>query len=141
MVYLSLFSLSFLAATLLPASSEVGLGALVATGKYMPMMLVTVASLGNILGAVVNWGLGRFALRWRSHRFFPISRKEMAKSRLWYRRYGRWSLLLSWVPIIGDPLTVAAGLLKEPLPSFLLIVGVAKTVRYLVVAYAAVSFA
>ncbi len=64
----------------------------------------------------------------------------MDKAASWYRRYGRWSLLLSWAPIIGDPLTLAAGLLREPFASFILIVGLAKLGRYLLVAGAALHW-
>lgn len=132
--YWGLFLVSFLAATVLPAQSEIGLAALVASGDFSLWGLILVASLGNTLGAVVNWGLGRGVERLGSKRWFPLSPERLSRAMAWYRRYGRWSLLLSWMPIIGDPLTLAAGVLREPLWSFLLLVSFAKTARYLTVA-------
>lgn len=64
----------------------------------------------------------------------PGQPARLDRAQAWYRRFGRWSLLASWVPIIGDPLTVVAGMLREPLPSFLLLVTIAKAGRYLVLA-------
>ncbi|HBC09331.1 MAG TPA: hypothetical protein DC046_17380, partial [Rhodospirillaceae bacterium] len=95
--------------------------------------LIAVASLGNTLGAVVNWALGRWVEHFRDRKWFPAKPEQLDKAVGWYHRYGRWSLLLSWVPVIGDPLTLAAGVLREPFWSFLVLVAVAKTVRYLIV--------
>ena len=133
-VYGGLFALAFAAATILPAQSEAALAGLLATGSFSPAMLVVVASLGNVLGSVVNWGLGRGIERFRDKPWFPLRPATLNRATNFYRRYGRWSLLLSWMPIIGDPLTVVAGVLREPLWSFVAIVAVAKVSRYLVVA-------
>jgi membrane protein YqaA with SNARE-associated domain len=103
---------------------------LLATGSLPPWLLVAVASLGNVLGAVVNWALGRGAERLSARRWFPATPAALDRAAAWYRRWGRWSLLLSWAPIVGDALTVAAGLLREPLRSFLILVSVAKAGRY-----------
>ena len=103
-------------------------------------MLVLVASLGNILGAVVNWYIGRCVDRFKDRKWFPASAAQLDNAAMWYQRYGRWSLLLSWVPFIGDPITVVAGILRTPLLSFLLIVGFAKTARYVVIAAMAASW-
>ncbi len=124
-----LFSSAFLAATVLPASSEAVLAGLL-LGGGPPAGLLLVASLGNTLGSVVNWVLGRFVTRFRDRRWFPATPEQLARAEGWYRRYGVWSLLLSWVPVIGDPLTVIAGVLRTPLVIFLPIVAVAKTARY-----------
>ena len=132
--YAGLFAVAFVAATLLPAHSEVALVGLLLSGHYSPWLLVAVASAGNILGSCVNWVLGRFAERLRDRKWFPVSPRALDKAQGWYRRYGRWSLLLSWAPVIGDPLTVAAGFLREPLWSFLILVAIAKTARYAVLA-------
>ena len=137
--YGGLFLIAFLAATVLPAQSEVGLAGLVLSGRYSLVLLVVVASAGNTLGAVVNWGLGRGVARFSGRRWFPVRPGRLERATRWYRRYGRWSLLLSWVPIIGDPLTVVAGALREPLVSFLLLVAFAKTARYVAVAALALS--
>lgn len=131
-LYVGLFMAAFLAATLLPMQSEAALVALLLTGEHAPWLLLAVASAGNVLGSVVNWLLGRGIERFRDRRWFPVSPAALERARGWYRRYGRWSLLLSWLPVVGDPLTVMAGVLREPLPVFLLLVSIAKAGRYLV---------
>lgn len=136
MVYLGLFLAAFVAATLLPAQSEALLVGLLLAG-YKPWLLVAVASVGNVLGSTVNWWLGRELLRFSGRRWFPVKPDALAKAQAWYARYGKWSLLLSWVPVIGDPLTLAAGVMREPLRVFLLLVTVAKTGRYAVLALVA----
>ncbi len=133
-VYLSLFFAAFLAATIIPAQSEAGLSVLILTKKHSVGVLVIVAAAGNVMGAVVNWCLGRWINTLNDRIWFPMNPVHLARVTGWYRKYGRWSLLLSWIPFIGDPITVAAGLLREPLISFLLIVGFAKTTRYILVA-------
>jgi membrane protein YqaA with SNARE-associated domain len=130
--YLSMFSSALVAATLLPAQSEAVLVSLVLGGAQPVWALVTVASAGNVLGAVINWALGRSIERFRDRRWFPVGPAALASAQTRYQRWGKWSLLLSWMPIIGDPLTLAAGFLREPLPVFLLFVTIAKTTRYLV---------
>jgi membrane protein YqaA with SNARE-associated domain len=138
-VYAGLFAVSFLAATILPAQSEIGLAGLIAGNNHDLWLLIGVASVGNTLGAVVNWGLGRGVERLHGKKWFPASAAQLSRATTWYRKYGRWSLLLSWAPFVGDPLTLAAGVLREPFWSFLLLVGIAKTVRYLTVAAVALS--
>lgn len=129
-----LFAAAFLAATLFPFQSEAVLVGLLLGGRVDAWVLVAVASLGNTLGSVVNWWLGGQLHRFRDRRWFPASPAALARAEGWYRRFGRWSLLLSWAPVIGDPLTLVAGVLREPLPAFLLLVGLAKTGRYLTLA-------
>lgn len=132
-VYASLFLSAVVAATVLPMQSEAVLvGLLVA--DYSPWLLITVASVGNVLGSAINWLLGRGIERFRDRPWFPAGNAGMERAQSWYRRYGKWSLLLSWAPIIGDPLTVIAGVLREPFWVFLLLVAVAKVGRYLVLA-------
>lgn len=133
-VYAGLFALAFLAATIFPAQSELGLSALLLAGDYPVWALLAAASLGNTLGAVVNWALGRGIEKLRHRKWFPASEAQLDRATRQYSRWGRWSLLLSWMPFGGDALTVIAGVLREPLPSFLALVAVAKTVRYIVVA-------
>ena len=134
LVILSLFSASFLAATVFPAQSEAALVGLQIAG-YPVALLVTVASIGNTLGAIVNWAIGRGIECFHKKPWFPLSAIQMDRASGWYHRWGRWSLLLSWAPIIGDALTVIAGVLREPFSSFLLIVAIAKTGRYIVLAF------
>lgn len=90
--------------------------------------------LGNVLGSVVNWLIGRGIERFHGRPWVPANPAKLDRATKWYHRYGRWSLLLSWVPVVGDPLTVVAGALREPLWSFVAIVAVAKVTRYLIVA-------
>lgn len=137
--YAGLFLSALVAATVLPMQSEAVLVALLAAGRHPAVALILVATVGNVLGSVVNWYLGRFLLRYRDRQWFPVSGRQLARARVWYRRYGRWSLLGSWLPVVGDPLTVAAGLMREPLGPFLVLVTIAKGGRYL--ALAAVTLA
>ncbi len=132
--YLSLFLISLAAATILPLGSEAAVVGLLVGGTLPWQGILLAASLGNILGAIINWFLGRSLSRFQERRWFPVGPENLERAQGWYRRYGRASLLLSWVPVIGDPLTVAAGILREPLWSFALLVGIAKTGRYLVLA-------
>lgn len=133
-VYGGLFLTALAAATILPAQSEVVLAGLLLTGKYPVWALIAVASVGNVLGSVINWSIGYGIAGFRDRKWFPAKSSTMDRAQRWYRRYGRWSLLLSWAPIIGDPLTVVAGILREPLPVFLALVTLAKVGRYLVLA-------
>ena len=137
--YGSVFLSAFLAATLLPAQSELVLGAMLTQKAASLWLLVAVATLGNTLGAMLNWFLGTQINRFKHKKWFPVKEAALIRAERWYHKYGRWSLLLSWVPIIGDPLTLVAGCLKEPLLSFALIVGTAKLLRYVVVALLAVQ--
>ena len=132
--YTGLFMAALLAATIVPMQSEAVLTGLLLTGDYPAVWLLAVASCGNILGAALNWWLGRFIERFRHRSWFPVSEHRLSQAQRWYQRYGKWSLLLSWMPLIGDPLTVAAGVMREPFPVFLLIAGSAKILRYLVLA-------
>lgn len=132
--YFGLFTAAFAAATLIPAQSEAVLVGLLVKGSALPGMLLAVATLGNVLGSLLNWLLGRMVERLGHKRWFPVSEQQLERAQQRYHRYGRWSLLLSWVPIIGDPLTVVAGTLREPLWSFLLLVTLAKGGRYLLLA-------
>ena len=129
--YVGLFLAAFGAATLLPMQSEAVLVGMLLTDQYVASTLLAVATFGNVLGSVLNWILGRSIERFRHKRWFPVSESKLEKAQQSYLRCGRWSLLLSWVPIIGDPLTVVAGVMREPFWSFLLIVTMAKGVRYL----------
>lgn len=135
-----LFALAFTAATILPAQSEAALVGLLLAGAASPALLIAAASLGNILGSVVNWMLGRGLEGFSGRRWFPASPAMLERAASWYGRYGRWSLLLSWAPIMGDALTVVAGVLREPLWSFVALVTIAKTLRYVVLAAATLSW-
>ena len=127
---LGLFIGAFLAATVLPMSSEIALGAMALADRASPVVLLVVASAGNISGSVVNWLLGRFLITFRDRPWFPVGAEALEKAADRFRRYGLWSLLFAWVPIIGDPLTLAAGLLRAPFLPFLVLVTIGKTARY-----------
>lgn len=131
-----LFGSAFLSATLLPGSSEAVLLGLLASGTGQPALLVAVASLGNIAGATVNWGMGRYFLLFKDRSWFPMKDATNARAQAWFARYGIWSLLLSWVPIIGDPLTLVAGIMRVSIGQFLIFVGVGKVLRYALIVFA-----
>lgn len=126
----SLFAAAFLAATLIPAQSEAVLTGLALAGSTPWGLLLVVASVGNTLGAVVNYVLGRGIERFRDRRWFPVSPTALERASGWWRRFGVWSLLVSWLPIVGDPLTVVAGVARVPFPLFLGLVAFGKTARY-----------
>ena len=134
--YLALFGSAFLAATIVPFYSEVLLYALLREGLD-PLTLVIVATLGNTLGAVVNWVLGLYLLHFQDRRWFYFSRQQIDRAQRWYQRYGFWSLLLAWLPVGGDALTLIAGIMKVRLWLFLLLVGGGKAARYVFVVYLA----
>lgn len=134
-----LFAVSLMAATVLPMGSEPALVGLIASGAHSPWVLVGVASIGNVLGSLLNWLLGLWIEHFGDRRWFPVSPEALARAQAWYGRWGRWSLLLSWAPFIGDPLTIAAGVLRERLVVFLALVGFAKTARYALLAYATLN--
>ena len=133
-VYGGLFLVALLSASILPLQSEAVLVGLLLSNNYPVWLLLAVASIGNVLGSLVNWYLGKYLQHFQHRRWFPVKPDQLDKASRWYLKYGKWSLLLSWVPIIGDPLTVIAGVLREPFLPFLLLVTIAKVSRYLVLA-------
>jgi membrane protein YqaA with SNARE-associated domain len=127
-----LFVAAFAAATIIPAQSEMVLAGLLLAGNHPVVLLLVVATLGNVLGSAVNWALGRGIERFKHRRWFPADATALARAQRWYKRFGKWSLLLSWAPFVGDSLTIIAGVLREPFWSFLLLVTIAKLARYIV---------
>ncbi len=127
--YLGLFFSALIAATLLPAYSEVLLLGLWAAG-YEPLALWCWATLGNSLGAVLNWLLGRYCATWQDHPGFPFSEEQVQRAQNWFQRYGVWSLLLSWAPLFGDGLTFIAGLLGVRFSVFFGLTAAGKGARY-----------
>lgn len=132
--YFGLFVSAFLAATILPLSSEVVLSALL-INDWSPMWLVIVATLGNVLGSVVNYGVGIWANASGLHKWFKLSEQSIKTTELRFKKYGLASLLLAWVPIIGDPITIVAGVLRINFGYFLVLVTLGKLARYWVIAY------
>ena len=131
MSYLAVFLSAFVAATLLPAQSEAVLSFYILSAPQTVFALILVATVGNVLGSVVNWVVGFYATRFQNRKWFPATPSQMQRAEKFYHKYGRYSLLLSWVPFIGDPITVIAGVLREPIFSFLLLVTIAKSARYI----------
>ena len=132
-MYLTLFKSALAAATILPAQSEALLAYQVSLNPGYTAQLIRVATIGNVLGSIVNWWLRRLAKKFEDKSWFPISENKLLQGEQYYIKYGRFSLLVSWVPFIGDTITIAAGVLREPLWSFVTLVSIAKCSRYLFV--------
>ena len=133
-VYGGLFLVALLSASILPLQSEAVLVGLLLSDNHPVWLLLAVASVANVLGSLLNWYLGKYLQHFQQRRWFPVKPEQLDKASRWYLKHGKWSLLLGWVPIIGDPLTVIAGVLREPFLPFLLLVTIAKVSRYLVLA-------
>mgnify|MGYP000935653041 CR=1 FL=1 len=132
--YGALFLSALIATSFLTMQSESVLVGLLVAGQKPVAYLLIIATLGNVLGAVINWGLGRAVRRFEGRSWFPASQEQMQRAQRWYLRYGRWSLLASWLPIVGDPITVVAGALRESFWPFVALVTLAKGGRYIVLA-------
>lgn len=132
-IYGSLFITAFLAATVLPVSSEALLTGLIAAGRGDPVLLFVAATIGNTLGSMVNWALGRGIGTLRAKRWFPVTREHYEQASRTFRRFGVWTLLFAWLPVIGDALTVAAGAARVHLGLFVMLVAAGKAGRYAVV--------
>ena len=126
-----LFLTALLAATVLPAQSEFLLAGLHLTGRHDGLVLVAVATAGNVLGSVINWVLGRYLLHFQDRPWFPIKGRVLERATRFYQRWGVWTLLLAWTPIIGDPLTLVAGIFRTRLWVFVPLVTAGKLARYL----------
>ena len=129
-----LFAAALLAATIVPFSSEAVLFGLLQR-DHAALALVATATAGNTLGSVVNWWLGRCLLRFKDARWFPFGEDEIETGRRRFERYGLWTLLFAWVPIGGDVLTLVAGILRVRLGVFVVLVGLGKLARYVVVVW------
>lgn len=124
-----LFLSAFSAATLLPFYSEALLIALL-TKPHSAVALWFVATLGNTLGAAVNWVLGRWASHFESRKWFPFKPEKLHRAQNWFQRYGVWSLLFSWLPVGGDALTCIAGVMRVNFWIFLVLTAIGKGGRY-----------
>ena len=138
--YTSLFISSFVSSTILPGHSEITLTTFILLEKFSQFLLILFASLGNILGSIVNWYLGFYITKFVKKDWFPFQKKQLDKASSWYLKYGKWSLFLCWVPIIGDPLTIVAGMFRVSLIIFIIIVSISKALRYIFVGYIALKF-
>ncbi len=124
-----------LAATILPLSSEIVLTTMLLTNLFEKNILLIVASSGNIMGSIFNWYLGKKITIFQDRKWFPVSPEQLNKSQKYFQKYGLWSLLLAWVPVIGDPLTLLAGVLKVRFSIFFILVSVSKISRYIFIIY------
>jgi membrane protein YqaA with SNARE-associated domain len=118
-------------ASLLPGSSEIVMGGLWYQG-YAPLLLWLVATSGNVTGSLINWWLGGQVARFSGKRWFPATPEQMQRAEVWMAKFGPFALLLSWVPVVGDPLTLVAGVLRMPILLFVTLVALAKGARYAV---------
>lgn len=128
--YSALFLSAFIAATLLPAQSELVLIGLLAAGRGDQGLLLVVGTIGNTAGSVLNWAIGRGADTLLGKRRFQAAAKGYERAARIFRRYGQWSLLFAWLPVIGDALTIAAGVARLPLLPFIALVAIGKAARY-----------
>ena len=138
-VYTSLFISSFLSSTLLPGHSELTLTTFIFLKKYSIIDLIIFASIGNILGSILNWCMGYYLTNLKNKKWFPINTLQLTRPSSWFLKYGKWTLFFSWVPVIGDPLTIIAGVFRVPIYTFILIVSIAKIMRYFFVSLVATN--
>jgi len=133
MIYLSLFVVSFMVATIIPFGSEIYFSSLLAMDNNNSLLLLIAACIGNILGSVFNWICGYYAAYFIQKKWFPINQNQIDKATKFFSKYGKWSLLLAWVPFIGDPLTFVAGTLRYSIIPFVVLVSIGKVGRYIVI--------
>ncbi len=133
--YILIFFSAFLAATLLPFYSEVLVVAQYLKDPQSWLLVWWIASLGNTLGAAVNWLLGRYLLHYQERKWFPFRTSQLGKAQQWFQKYGVWSLLMAWAPVGGDALTFIAGLMRVRFWLFFALTFIGKAVRYAVVLY------
>ncbi|MCB1649359.1 MAG: DedA family protein [Pseudomonadales bacterium] len=134
--YALLFLSAFIAATVLPFYSEAFLYVLLQSAPSA-LWPVLIATAGNVLGSCVNWWLGRGILHFRHRRWFYFNEEQIERAQRGFQRYGLWTLLFAWVPVIGDPLTLIAGVMRVRFRIFVLLVTIGKAARYGVIAWLA----
>lgn len=138
--YLGLFAAAYVAATLIPTSSEAVLAGLMIDGRFDWRALLAVALVGNVLGALTNWAIGRW-IAFKGYGRGRIAPEKLGRAEAWMARYGMWSLLLSWLPVIGDPLTLVAGLSRLSFWRFIVPTTIGKAARYAAIVAATAPFA
>ena len=137
--YSILFGSAFLAASLFPAQSELLLTSLIVSEKYSVLILLAVASAGNVAGSILNYYIGRYLMHFKEHKYFPIKENMLETSKKYFKKYDSKILLMAWMPVIGDPLTVVAGAFRTNIWMFILLVSIGKTFRYMIVAGTALA--
>lgn len=138
-VYLVLFLAAAASATLLPGSPSTLLTALIVKQEGQIALLIAFATVGSVVGSTINYAIGQFLARYVDRPWFPFSAAQIERAGDWFRRHGMFSLLFAWLPVVGDPLTLAAGTLRAPLRAFLLLVSIGKLLRYLLAGYIALQ--
>lgn len=128
-----LFTSAFFAATVLPAQSELLLASLTLSAKYNVYYLLIAAISGNVIGSIVNYYLGVYLIHFKDHKYFPIKKNLLKKAEKKYLKYGPLTLLFAWLPVIGDPLTVIAGIFRTKMWQFLILVTIGKSIRYILI--------
>ncbi|PPR10258.1 MAG: Inner membrane protein YqaA [Proteobacteria bacterium] len=131
--YSILFGSAFLAASLFPAQSELLLTSLIVSEKYSVLILLAVASAGNVVGSILNYYIGRYLMHFKNHKYFPIKENMLETSKKYFKKYDSKILLMAWMPVVGDPLTVVAGAFRTNIWMFILLVSIGKTFRYMIV--------
>lgn len=132
--YLGLFVTAFLSATILPLSSELVLTGLLING-LSPAKLLMIATVGNVLGSLTNYFLGLLASKTVIQKWLRMTDSQFENAETRFNKYGLSALLFAWVPVIGDPITVIAGVLRVKLLWFIILVTVGKFLRYAFVVY------
>ncbi|MDB2550886.1 DedA family protein [Rickettsiales bacterium] len=130
-----LFLSAFFAATIFPAGSEIMLAYLVVLQNHDPYLLLIIATIGNVLGSITNYILGYYLIKFKNNRFFTIKDKKIKKYSKIYQKWGIYSLLFAWLPIVGDPLTLISGIFKTNIWTFLLLVTIGKAARYIFIIF------
>ncbi len=130
----TLFFSALISSTLFPGGSEALLLYRLDAGASQPLILVFIATFGNVLGSFITYGMGRLGIR-LNHRWFQVSDKKLAKAEAHFERFGKAALLFAWLPVIGDPLCLVAGVLRYPVVWFIILVTLGKLSRYTILAW------
>ena len=136
--YLGLFLISFLAATLLPLGSEAAV-TLMAIAEFNPSRILIVATIGNSLGALINYLVGKWGAAFIFTKYIQVDQSTLEKLEKVYGRWGAPVLFFAWLPFVGDTLTVAAGVLRVNIYVFTFWVVLGKLFRYYVLITAIVG--
>jgi len=123
-------------ASILPGTTEIAMGAVLALGSATVVPVVVVATAGSVAGSAAQWAIGRFLSRYKDHKRFPLKKTEYDKYAVWFQKYGVWAMGMSWLPGIGDVLTLVGGVFRTPFVLSMLLVGIAKGARFALFAYA-----
>lgn len=132
-ILIFLFFLSIISASIIPAQAELVCFAFLASGKYTPWLLITAACAGTVIGTGINWVLGRYLTHFQDKKWFPVKPEYLHKAEVLFSRHGKITLLLAGVPLIGDPITIAAGAAKTRFSYFISLAAPAKCCRFLIV--------